>query len=182
MKLLTEEQKKSDENPKICYIRKKIENKYLEDKNYLKVRDHCYFTGEYIGVVYSICNLKYSVPKKILIVFHNGSNYDYHFIIKQVEEFKKQFTCLGENTDKCITFTVQIEKEVTKIVKNGEDITKNIYLTYYSLLIAQDLWRAHYQILLIIYLKDFIELNVNQKMMIKYVKHVELNISIAIRF
>ena len=82
MKLLTEEQKKSDENPKICYIRKKIENKYLEDKNYLKVRDHCYFTGEYIRVVYSICNLKYSVPKKILIVFHNGSNYDYHFIIK----------------------------------------------------------------------------------------------------
>ena len=43
-----------------------------------------------------ICNLKYNVPKKIPIVFHNGSNYDYHFIIKDLaEEFKKQFTCLG---------------------------------------------------------------------------------------
>ena len=31
----------------------------------------------------SICNLKYSVPKEIYIVFHNGSNYDYHFIIKE---------------------------------------------------------------------------------------------------
>ena len=38
---------------------------------------------------------------------------------------------------------------------------QKIYLTYYSLLIVQDLWEAHYQIWLIIYLKDFIELNVN---------------------
>ena len=32
---------------------------------------------------------------------------DYHFIIKELaEELKKQFTCLEENTKKCITFTV----------------------------------------------------------------------------
>ena len=67
------------------------------------------------------------MPKKVLRVFHNGSNYDYHFIIKELaEEFKKQFTCLGENTEKYITFTVPIEKEVTRIDKNGEEITKNI--------------------------------------------------------
>ena len=67
------------------------------------------------------------MPKKNSIVFHNGSNYDYHFIIKELaEEFKKQFTCLGENTEKCITFTVLIEKEITRIYKNEEEITKNI--------------------------------------------------------
>ena len=33
-------------------------------------------------------------------------------------------------------FTVPIEKEVTRIDKNGEGITKK-YLTYYNLLIAQ---------------------------------------------
>ena len=50
--------------------------------------------------MHSICNLKYSIPKKISIVFHNGSNSDYHFIIKEsAEEFKKKFTCLGENTE-----------------------------------------------------------------------------------
>ena len=60
-------------------------------------------------------------------VFHNGSNYDYRFIIKELtEEFKKQFICLGENTEKCVTFTVPTEKEVTRIDKNGEEITKNI--------------------------------------------------------
>ena len=46
------------------------------------------------------------MSKKIPIVFHNGSNYDYHFIIKELaEEFKTQFICLGENTEKCIAFT-----------------------------------------------------------------------------
>ena len=38
-----------------------------------------------------------------------------------------------------ISFTVPIEKEFTRIDENGEEITK-IYLTYYNLLIAQDLW------------------------------------------
>ena len=57
---------------------------------------------------------------------------------------------------------------------------QQIYLTYYNLLIVQDLWLAHYQILLIIFLKEFIELNVNMDMMKKNVKHVEMNISIAI--
>ena len=42
-----------------------------------------------------------------------------------------------------------------------------IYLKYYNLLIAQELWEAHYQILSIIFLKKFIELNVNSDMMIK---------------
>ena len=59
---------------------------------------------------------------------------------------------------------------------------QKINLTFYSLLIAQDLWQAHYKILLIIYLKDFAELSVTLNMAIKNVKHVELNISIAAAF
>ena len=51
---------------------------------------------------------------------------------------------------------------------------QNIYLTYDNLLIAQDLWQVHYQILSIIFLKEFIELNVNLDKMIKNVKHLEL--------
>ena len=50
------------------------------------------------------------------------------------------------------------------------------HLTNYNLLIAQDLWQAHYQILLIILLKQFIKLSVNIDMIIKNVKHVELKI------
>ena len=66
----------------VMFIKKKLKNKYLKDKKYGKLRDQCHYTGEYRHAGYSICNLKYSVPKKIAIVFHNDSNYDYHFIIK----------------------------------------------------------------------------------------------------
>ena len=72
--------------------------------------------------MHSICNLKNSVLKKIPIVFHNGSNYYYHFIIK---ELAGQFTSLGQNTEKYIHFTVPEEKQVTGIDKYGEEITKN---------------------------------------------------------
>ena len=47
---------------------------------------------------------------------------------------------------------------------------------------AQDLLQAHYQISSIILVKEFIELNVNTDTMIKNVKHVELDISIATVF
>ena len=47
------------------------------------------------------CNLRYRTPKEIPGVFHNGSTYDYHFIVKELaEEFEGEFECLGENTEK----------------------------------------------------------------------------------
>ena len=63
-----------------------------------------------------------------------------------------------------------------------EKTLQKIYLTYYSLLTVQDLWQTHYQIMSIIFLREFIELNVNTDMIIKNVKLVELNISIGIIF
>ena len=59
----------------VIFVKKKFENKYLKDKKYHKVRDHCHYSGEYRGATHSICNLKHSVPKKIPIVFHNASSY-----------------------------------------------------------------------------------------------------------
>ena len=44
---------------------------------------------------------------------------------------------------------------------------QKIYLTYYNLLIAQDLWQVHFKILSIIFLKEFIKLNVNTDTMTK---------------
>ena len=38
------------------------------------------------GAAHNICNFKYSAPKKIPIGLHNGSKYDYHFIIKGSEK------------------------------------------------------------------------------------------------
>ena len=59
---------------------------------------------------------------------------------------------------------------------------QKIYPTYYNLLIAEGIWQAHYQISSIIFLKEFIELNVISGMMIRNKKHVKLNIIIATAF
>ena len=63
----------------------------MEDKKYCKFRGHCHYTEEYRCATHSIFNLKYSVPKKLFIVFDSGSNYDFHFVIKELaEELKKK--------------------------------------------------------------------------------------------
>ena len=97
----------------ICYRCKKEFDK--NDKKHYKVRDHCHYMGKYTGAAHDICNLRYKIPKEIPVVFHNRSTYDYHFIIKDlVKEFDGNFECLGENTEKYITFSVPIKKKVEK--------------------------------------------------------------------
>ena len=59
MKLLTKEQQGSYENAKICYIyEEKFENKYVKNKKYCKVRDHCHYKGKYRGAALGIYDLK----------------------------------------------------------------------------------------------------------------------------
>ena len=87
VKLVTNKHQELDQNVKICYICKEnFEDKYVKDEKYCGVRDHCHYAGEYRGAAHSICNLKYSVPKKIPIVFYNGPNYDDHLLIKETAE------------------------------------------------------------------------------------------------
>ena len=101
----------------------------MKDKKYSKARDHCHCTAEYSSAGHSIHNLELSLPTKIPILLYNGSKHDYNFFIKElVEEFKRQFTCLGENIEKYIAFTNPIEKEVTRTNKNREKLTKHYIL------------------------------------------------------
>ena len=66
--------------------------------------------------------MRYKIPKEIPAVFHNGSTYDYHFIIKElVKEFYGNFECLGGNTEKYITLSAPIKKKIEN---------KNIEITY----------------------------------------------------
>ena len=105
----------------MLYCEKKFD---IKDKKHHKVRDHCHYTGKYRGAAHNICNLRYRIPKEIPIVFHNGSTYDYHVIIKElVKEFEGNFECLGENTEKYITFSVPLKK---KIENKNTEITYKI--------------------------------------------------------
>ena len=117
---LTKEEEINYNDQKICYICKKEFDTI--DKKHHKVRDHCHYTGKDRGAAHNICNLRNKVPKEIPVVFHNGSTYDYHFIIKElVKEFEGNFDCLGENTEKYITFSVPLKKKIEN---------KNLEITY----------------------------------------------------
>ena len=74
-----------------------------------------------------MCNLSYKSSKEIPVIFHNGSNCEYHL----AEKLKQKFERLGENTEKYIAFCTTIQK------CNEYDV----FTTYY-LLIVYDLWVA----------------------------------------
>ena len=110
---LTKKEEKKYNKQEVCYICKKGFSTDDSNKKYNKVRDHCHYSGKYRGAAHDICNLRYKIPKEIPVVFHNGSTYDYHFIIKELaEEFEGEFECLGENTEKYITFSVQSKRKL----------------------------------------------------------------------
>ena len=75
---------------KKCYI---CQKEFCYDKNekkkfklYRNVRDHCHYTGKFRGAAHNFCNLNYKLPLEILVNIHNGTVYDYHFIIKGLVE------------------------------------------------------------------------------------------------
>ena len=118
---LTNKERKLHCKQKVCHTCKKRFS--TDDYKFQKVRDHCHYTGKYRGVAGDIFNLRYKIPKEILVVFHNGSTYDYQFIIKEwLKTSEGEFECLGENTEKYITFSVPIKKGLA----NGKTITYKI--------------------------------------------------------
>ena len=112
---LTKKEEKNHNKQKLCHICRKEFNTDDSNKKYYKVKGHGHYTGKYRGAAHDICNLRYKTSKEIPVVFHNGSTYDYHVIIKELaKEFEGEFECLGENTEKIIIFSVPIKKEITK--------------------------------------------------------------------
>ena len=112
---LSKDEEDSYDKKNTCHI-------CMKDLDSDKVKDYCYFTGQYRGAAHNTFSLKYKIPKNIPVIFHNGSTYDYHFIIRELaSEFDGNFECLGENTEKYITFSVPIKKRIEN---------KNIDITY----------------------------------------------------
>lgn len=64
-----------------CYLCNKPFN-----NNVIKCRDHCHFSGKYLGAACQTCNLDRRKQKKLKIFLHNGSKYDFHFIIKALND------------------------------------------------------------------------------------------------
>ena len=74
-----------------------------------KERDHCHFTGQYRGPAHKSCNLKLKIKPgvtKITVVFHNLKGYYSHLIMQKIHTTKGNITCIPNNAEKYISFSV----------------------------------------------------------------------------
>ena len=109
---LTKEELKSHEDVKVCYFcGKGILRQLPKSLDYRKVRDYIHYTDKCRADAHSIFNLIFNAPNEISVVFQNGLNYDYDFIIKELtNKFEGILECLGKNTEKDNLFSFKIEK------------------------------------------------------------------------
>jgi len=71
----------SFENSTSCYL---CSEDFTE--NVIKCRDHCHFTGKFLGAACQKCNLDRRKQNVLRIFMHNGSKYDFHFIVKALNK------------------------------------------------------------------------------------------------
>ena len=67
-------------------LKKSLKINMLMIKNIAKL-EISHYTVKYRSAARSTCILKYSTLTEIHLVFHNGSNCNYHFIIKEIQSF-----------------------------------------------------------------------------------------------
>lgn len=79
-------------------------------QNDIKVRDHDHITSKFRGAAHNECNIKYFNSKSVSVVCHNMSNYDCHFIIRDIaQQIEGRVHLLPVNKEKYISFSKYIK-------------------------------------------------------------------------
>ena len=71
-----------------------------------KVRDHCHYTGQFIGAAHHDCNWRRTVARQIPIFIHNFRNYDSQFILQGLKYSQSRIQGLPYNMEKFRTVSV----------------------------------------------------------------------------
>ena len=102
--ILTKEEEKEFQSATICHI---CEEKLSLDKKtnkFVKVKDHCHFTGKYRGAAHNQCNLSCRKPLILPVIFHNLQGYDAHLFIKQLAKVADKLTSIPSTEENYISF------------------------------------------------------------------------------
>jgi hypothetical protein len=98
--MLTKQEEDEFQQATSCYICEK------ELKEH-KIREHNHLTGEYRGAACQSCNTKEGKSSKLIpVFFHNGSNYDFHFIIEELVKYEDEYnkvSPLSKNSEEYIS-------------------------------------------------------------------------------
>ena len=93
-------------------------------EKYNKVREHNHLSGKYRGAACQSCNTKEGKASKLIpVFFHNGSNYDFHFIIEELMKYEDKYN------------------KVKLLSKNSEEYISIDYGSYYQKLRFLDSYR-----------------------------------------
>ena len=94
-----------------------------------RVRDHCHYSGLYLGAAHSSCNLQYKIPSYIPVVFHNLAGYDAHLFIRELARYTTDIGVIAKNTEDYISFSIKVE--VDKYMdREGNEKTKEMELRF----------------------------------------------------
>ena len=88
-----------------------------------KIREHDHLSGKYRGASCGSCNAKDGKSKIIPVFFHNGSNYDFHFLIEELMKYEDSYN------------------RVQLLPKNSENYISIDYGSYYKKLRFLDSYR-----------------------------------------
>ena len=100
------------------------DNEFMKSKiNFMKSKKNAtYVKNSFLLIKMKKRNLKYTKKLEIIVIIQENLEKQLIAFAILAEEFKGQFECLGENTEKYITFSIPIKKEHD----NGKTITYKI--------------------------------------------------------
>ena len=125
---MSEKNEKDFQSATQCWI---CQKEFNDEKN-PKVRDHCHILGQYRGPAHKICNVKLAIKPWITpipVVFHNLKGYDSHLIMQQIHKITGRLSCIPNNTEKYISFSVGQLKFLDSFQFIGSSLAKLVDAT-----------------------------------------------------
>ena len=102
--LMREEDEVAFQNSDACHICK---GPFLP--NSARVRDHDHFTGLFRGAAHQDCNVNFRAPKHIPVLMHNGSGYDWHFLLQAwAESSYQKLSVIPHNHERFVSVSQRI--------------------------------------------------------------------------
>ena len=99
--VMTKEDNGDFKNSSECWS---CDNDYID--NDVKVRNHCSFTGKYIGSAHKVCNINLKLNHKISVLFHNLKKYDSHLIMQELGKFNRKINVIANGLEKYMSLTI----------------------------------------------------------------------------